>query len=674
MFFPAKVKINHPAVMPLHETEIDLLKKYIQEPFVYEGLIKSHFKDDAWIIEFFLINKRGPSELILEKIKNILIRRTPQEVTEDEWEHEFSQENALLMQKNVFQIAQEYVERNQTSSALMYGCNLSPSGVDYNLFCFFCQLELCPELKDPIKNTINSCEQDLCNIIIEMWDEIAESELDQDNKRTLKKYLNRFIVSTHKNSSKIPSINALILKNSKVLGTRNILNTPEQKIHLKSRYSIKKIEPEDMDLHEKIRIKKKKTLLRNIAIAVAVVVGIGEALVAATLIGLPLAVAIPVIGIPALIINFILFKKHFYDTIKQIALGRLYTDSSGNHMSRQKKIAVNITLISTIACGISFGILAFSSALSAFGPLIFGLTTAASLACPPVALILLAGFIAIITAIALTTLFYSSITNFIKHNHHIKAWNYLRETFKQLLDGDVSLAKRILVFSAKVLLALALAALTVLAITSGFGLFYAKSVEIFAKFGHMAAQTATIVGAIATAMATPVNMFFSALATQQAQRWINDMCVKLVQAVKSFFSSSQHGTHSISRFASLYTNLSKIKLAFLSVCVIINGAGQAAGRADRVAVNATRLATGLPNTPATAGNIAAAFLNSSGPNAAAAFDTESFTPMSSNRNENCSPVVHHSQELEYNDRNRKENCSPVIRRSQELEYNDLAVA
>lgn len=169
-------------------------------------------------------------------------------------------------------------------------------------------------------------------------------------------------------------------------------------------------------------------------------------------------------------------------------------------------------------------------------------------------------------------------------------------------------------------------------------------------------------------------MFFSALATQQAQRWINDMCVKLVQAVKSFFSSSQHGKHSISRFASLYTNLSKIKLAFLSVCVIINGAGQAAGRADKVAVDATRLATGLPNTPATAGNIAAAFLNSSGPNAAAAFDTKSFTPMSSNRKENCSSVVHHSQELEYNDRNRKETCSPVVRRSQELEYNDLAVA
>ncbi|MCX7121513.1 MAG: hypothetical protein NTZ67_07065 [Gammaproteobacteria bacterium] len=146
--------------------------------------------------------------------------------------------------------------------------------------------------------------------------------------------------------------------------------------------------------------KKQKGRINKFSFAISLIVGIGEGLIAATFVAAtwPFLIAVLAVGIPAAICNYVLLRNDSYSVIKEIWFGKS-TDTP-----RQKTIKT-IGSIFSGAAGLSYGFLSFGSALVTLGHLIFGLSVAAALATPPIALIVLSSVVAVVTAIAIATLY-----------------------------------------------------------------------------------------------------------------------------------------------------------------------------------------------------------------------------------------------------------------------------
>lgn len=150
-----------------------------------------------------------------------------------------------------------------------------------------------------------------------------------------------------------------------------------------------------------------KSRINKFSFIVSLIVGIGEGLITAIFAAgaWPFLVALLAVGIPAGLCNYFLFRGDSFSVMKQIWFGQS-TDTP------RKKIMKSVSTLFSGAAGISYGFLSFGSALIAFGHLFFGLTAVAAMAAPPVALIVLAAAVAVVTAIALTTLY----------DHMIRQW------------------------------------------------------------------------------------------------------------------------------------------------------------------------------------------------------------------------------------------------------------
>ncbi|OGT50201.1 MAG: hypothetical protein A3E82_02285 [Gammaproteobacteria bacterium RIFCSPHIGHO2_12_FULL_38_11] len=262
--------------------------------------------------------------------------------------------------------------------------------------------------------------------------------------------------------------------------------------------------------------KKQKSRINKFSFAISLIVGVGEGLIAATFLAAtwPFLIAVLAIGIPAALCNFILLRNDSYSVIKEIWFGKS-TDTP-----RQKTIKT-IGSIFSGAAGLSYGFLSFGSALVTLGHLIFGLSVAAALATPPITLIVLAAVIAVVTAIAIATLYdfmlrkwadegfinklitiKDDFIDFFKPDN--KHWHDL--SYKEKCEHVASKTLDTVIHTVFFAGALVVAAVLTIATTL---LFKHKAVTIFSntfRLAHVAAEKASL--AITIAMGALINSTF----------------------------------------------------------------------------------------------------------------------------------------------------------------------
>ena len=126
---------------------------------------------------------------------------------------------------------------------------------------------------------------------------------------------------------------------------------------------------------------------------ITLVVALGEAVVAAVLgsavattVGAPLLASFLMIGIPAFLINFVLFRGHSYWSLKEIFvdgfLTRLFRDENNEPIKGFSLSMMLVCALVMLAAGLGFGLLSFHTALTGFGGLLFKLSAAAAFLLP----------------------------------------------------------------------------------------------------------------------------------------------------------------------------------------------------------------------------------------------------------------------------------------------------
>lgn len=176
--------------------------------------------------------------------------------------------------------------------------------------------------------------------------------------------------------------------------------------------------------------RKLKPHMKKAGVNISRIVGLGEGMVAGVFGAGLVAILFPalgavavslislgVIGVGGAAVNYFLFKGAAEATLKDFILGKLYYDNNGRRISAGKQRAMNMTVLSCLAAGASFGFLSFSSASAGLAT-VAGLT---SIALPPVGLAIAAAAIATVSAAALSMLFYRIIGGLIKNDALVRS-------------------------------------------------------------------------------------------------------------------------------------------------------------------------------------------------------------------------------------------------------------
>src|SRR3990167_3387577 len=182
-------------------------------------------------------------------------------------------------------------------------------------------------------------------------------------------------------------------------------------------------------INERTKRKIIKSRINRFSFGISIIVGLGEGLIAAVFAASawPFLLGIVAVGIPAAICNYFLFRGASYSVIKDIVLGQKSDDAK----TRKFK---NISTFFSSMAGLSYGFLSFGSALVAFGHLLFGLSLIAAMLTPPGALIAIAAIVAVVTAIAISTLYDYMIRNWIDKRVDKKILGKLKNLKKDFIN------------------------------------------------------------------------------------------------------------------------------------------------------------------------------------------------------------------------------------------------
>lgn len=315
-----------------------------------------------------------------------------------------------------------YIRENSASSVWNQAVGSSPKGFNKPLFDLSYYLySLNPDYQ--IESEKEAVDAQFIKEIFERAKSLRDLQvLTEKNFKEIKKLLNRL---AHENglSCRITRPKKL---NAKYDEAKNEAYTFNNKLtDADWLYEIKKASN-----------RRSKTKYKYSSLFISVVVGIGEGLVAAVLCGMKLAMAVPVIGIPAFLVNACLFYGAATTTMKDIFMGRIYYDENGNEVSSAMKKTIKSALSLSFVSGACFGILSYSSAAIALGKLCCGLTAAAALSATPVGLVIAAVFVAAVTTVALTCLYYRCTAGLLKNNTLGKIAGYFKNTFTNIYTYD----------------------------------------------------------------------------------------------------------------------------------------------------------------------------------------------------------------------------------------------
>ncbi len=220
-----------------------------------------------------------------------------------------------------------------------------------------------------------------------------------------------------KEGKKLTDLEKLIVQDSQALEPFLNKVSDEEKEKLTQEYAVvSNIEPitgKDTITGKDKRTERKKikSRINKFSLVISLIVGLGEGLMAAVfasslLAAWPFVLVLLAVGIPAALCNYFLFRGASFSVLKEIRFKKL----SDSPLTRKLK---NFSTLFSSAAGLSYGFISFSTALMAFGHLLFGLTMIAALSTPPVALIILAAVVAVVTTIAIATLYDHTIRGLI---------------------------------------------------------------------------------------------------------------------------------------------------------------------------------------------------------------------------------------------------------------------
>ena len=276
----------------------------------------------------------------------------------------------------------------------------------------------------------------------------------------------------------------------------------------------------DGDTEGKIHQRVKRKRLTWVSRVITLVVALGEAVVAAVLgsavattVGAPLLASFLMIGIPAFLINFVLFRGHSYWSLKEIFvdgfLTRLFRDENNEPIKGfSLSMMLVCALVTSLAAGLGFGLLSFHTALTGFGGLLFKLSAAAALSAPGVGLIIIASTIAVVSACALFALFFCAVAQAIKTN----AWGRLKVyLYKNTigLDWGNHPVKSFVSMLAELVKVSVILVLSVCVAVASSALYGTKGLDIGLRVFHMANSAAHLFSTLVVACAEPVNVFSS---------------------------------------------------------------------------------------------------------------------------------------------------------------------
>ncbi len=211
---------------------------------------------------------------------------------------------------------------------------------------------------------------------------------------------------------------------------------------------------------------------------------------AGTLITLPhIALAVLLLGIPAFAVNAFLFKGSTRKTFFQFFITGLFRDEKGELIPKWKRIVLTPTVTLTAFTGAFFGILSFTSThTTILGFLAFVGVTAAF---PPAGVALLAGYVAIMTGLALTALTYVSLVDLIKNDRIPQLIKYFKDRFFTLPNKSASgIVKHVLGCALELLFIGAGITGGIFITVAGFGFSYSESLKFLKATVHLSPKVA----------------------------------------------------------------------------------------------------------------------------------------------------------------------------------------
>lgn len=390
----------------------------------------------------------------------------------------------------------------------------------------------------------------------------------------------------------------------------NATETDNKKLKLKQKYAvgrgIEAITPEKT----RDKRKKQKWRINGLSLAISIIVGIGEGLIAAVFAAAswPFVLSLLVVGIPAAICNFVLFRADSFDVMKQIWFGK------AEDTPLQRKLKTVSTLFSAGA-GVAYGFLSFGSAMTAFGHLFFGLTTAAAMTAPPLGLIFLAAVIAVVTAVALTTLYDFMIRRFID-KADIGKLKKIKQDFvdyfkPKLEKGETLGPKFVLKKIVQVLFHVTFAAIglavSVVAIIATTRLFKHKAVDVFHGAFRLSDRAAQIVSDVVVyGLGAAINALFYGKSAFFLVNTIKSVVHAIAhpketaQKIRETWNHVKHSAHKKIEFVATGFR----RLILFGSIAMNSGVGQGMGMGGSSVVdNAVAVVTGL--SPANAGTMTA---------------------------------------------------------------------
>lgn len=377
------------------------------------------------------------------------------------------------------------------------------------------------------------------------------------------------------------------------------------------------------------RLKKKQ--FRISSLAISLVVGLGEGMVAAvfakgammTLFGLGFAATIPIIAIPGFIVNLCLFYGSAVTTMKDLFMGRIYYDENGNYVSPTMRKAINTTLFLSVFSGLCFGALSFQSGTLAWAALL-GASAASG------GIVALAAIVAVVTTVALTCLYYVCAAKLLKNNTLSKIKDFFKETFTNVYaydcakDGgkdwtmwqDLSVFDKGLFYLKKTLgfMLNAVAVSAAIAVSfvftgASFGMFANQAGGLVISAFKASAYTAKMVGYVTSAIGGILNTVFQVNSVTLFCTMLGKAALaatllpfstlgfagklifspkKTISQVKSTFKSIFNGHNK----SNIITKTCRFIYRFILVgCTLINGAAQGMSGDNRTSIHAVSAST-----------------------------------------------------------------------------------
>ena len=319
-------------------------------------------------------------------------------------------------------------------------------------------------------------------------------------------------------------------------------------------------------------------------------VGVSEGAIAAVfaLATLPPWFAFLVIGTSGFICNYYLFRNDSLNILKDIKSERIWEKMNGEQLSREEKIGVSISLFFSFSAAVSYGFLSIDSGITAYTTLL----TLMGVSPHPVGIAVLSGFIALVTTIALFTLFAYLTINFVRRGSlasYGRHWVNLKRDCIDFFsyEGSLSRAEIGLHYAQKIgeaifnfsLAALAVLAIVVINVTTT-GLFLHHAQIMLKGLGQATANILAWIitvgfGAVANTAFYINSILCAGSAAVEALTRTASAIYHLPTTLKTGMESENAPKEP--KIPEIYAHITSLKRCFFFTCAMFNAYGHAEG-------------------------------------------------------------------------------------------------